>query len=113
MSKTEQASPFAGRIDPNEVTDLAILAAHDAWEASDPRRMSLLVGLPATISIGSDSYASKIVSVTPTTITAEYDSGSHPNGKVMTFRATKHGWTCKRHHRLSIGEATAHWDPSF
>lgn len=90
-------------------TDLAeaspeFLAAHDAWETNDSRKMDLLVGLPATISIGSDRYAAKVVRVTARTIVVSH-------GQV--FRFTKRGWQAGRSYRLAVGYAEDYRDPSF
>ena len=95
------------RLDATETTDLAILAAHDAFEGFDPRATRLTVGLPATISIGCDSYIAKVVAATAKTITAEFE-----NGETLTFRCNGQGWRSKGW-RLSVGEAVAKWDPSY
>ena len=97
------------------------LVAWDACEASDPRAMSLLVGLPATMQIGSDLYAARVVSTTARTITIVYGwevvcegpNATKRNGELLTFRSTRHGWTYRKHHRLTVGEARHRMDPGF
>ena len=100
-------------IDPTVSTDPAILIAHDAIEAGHPGAMQLLVGLPATISIGSDHYGCKVVAVTAKTITIEKADKWGSTPKHTVFRCTKFGWTYRKHHRLHIGEAVTAWDPCF
>ena len=98
-----------------DATDLAkaspeFTLAHDAWETNDPRKMDLLVGLPATIHIGSDRYAAKVVRVTAKTIVVSRHEGD-TDGQV--FRFTKRGWQAGRSYRLTVGYAEDYRDPSF
>lgn len=107
MSATTNPIPSHLAVDGSLVGDAVV--AHDAAESGDPRAMVMMLGLPATISIGSDSYAARVVKTTAKTITAAYDH----SGKQMTFRATKHGWTYRKHHHLAVGFARDYRDPSF
>lgn len=93
-----------------QTADLSTIIALDAVEASDPRAAALLVGCPATVGIGSDSYAARVVKATASlkTITVEF-TGSLA-GKVMTFRLTKRGYS-NRSYLLSIGTAVSYWAP--
>jgi len=85
-----------------------VMVAYDAIGSGHKDIAKLLVGLPATVSVGSDSYAAEIVKATPKTITAETEDGEQD-----TFRHTKNGWLSKRKRRLSVGKAEHHRDPSF
>lgn len=87
------------------------LAAHDAYEAGDPRALQMMVGLPATISIGSDSYAARVVRATRTTLLVAW--GRQDDRNAVAYRLTSRGWTYKRHHVLSVGLAEDRRDPSF
>lgn len=60
----------------------------------------LLIGLPATVALGSDRYSAKIVKVTAKTITVEMCYGN-----LRTFRNTKRGWRHQKHYHLCIGYA--------
>ncbi len=88
-----------------EVGERAMIA-HDAYEADDPRWMSLMVGLPATIGINGDCYPATVVKVTPTQITVQEDGAAWTNGQT-TYRLTKRGWTFRSFH-LSVGKAETH-----
>ena len=85
--------------------------AHDAYEACDARALALMVGLPATISIGSDSYAAKILRATATTLIVAHADDPQGHG-AQVFRLTKRGWR-NRSFRLAVGQAIAYLDPSF
>jgi hypothetical protein len=52
-----------------------IMVARDAVEQGRPDAYKLLVGLPATVGIGSDSYAQVVVKTTPKTITLDDGRG--------------------------------------
>ena len=82
-------------------TDIApeIMVARDAFEARRPDAYKLLVGLPVTIGIGSDSYAHTIVKATRCTIAC--DDG-------RTYRRNKWGRWCSRSFRLSVGVGVEH-----
>lgn len=106
-TKTNPKNPISLRawnVEELAKVDPAVLAAHDAFEAHDPRAMTLLVGLPATFSVGSDRYATKVVKTTPCTITVEGG---------QTYRFTKYGWTSGRSYHLAVGYAEDYRDPSF
>ena len=99
-----------------EEGDADTIIALDAAEAKHKDAHKMLRGARATISIGSDRYAAKIVSVTPSmsTIVAEYTGPGGLAGEQMTFRRTGDGsYRHKKHYRLTIGHADTHWDPSF
>lgn len=91
--------------------DAETVIALDALEAQDPRSAALLVGAPCTIGIGSDSYAGKIVRVTPSLHTIEVE---YVNGKRRSFRKSKGGgyWSGKYYH-LTIGIAKTDLDLGF
>lgn len=97
-----------GNVDATEITDLAVIAALDAMEANHPDAYKLLVGVPATYSIGSDRYVTKIIAATPSlhTITIE-------GGQVFRWNK-KHGrYMAGKSNRLTIGYAEDYRDPSF
>lgn len=98
-----KANPIpAGRLD--DVTAEA-LVAYDLYE--DKHDLSLMVGLPATISIGCDSYSAVVTSVTPQSITAKY---LRDDAKARTFRVNKHGqWCSDKHFMLTVGVANDRW----
>lgn len=81
--------------------------ALDAVESCDPRASALLVGCPCTMSIGSDSCAEKIESVTPSlhTITIV-------GGRVFRY-SSKHNGYRSGSHWLHIGFARDYRDPCF
>lgn len=87
------------------------IAAHDAYEAGDAQALALMVGLPACISIGSDTYAARVVASTHTTLTAEYTTPGLA-GKHRTFRLTKRGWTSGPFH-LAVGLAETRLSREF
>lgn len=86
-----------------------VSVAFDAFEDGDARAMSMIVGMPATVGVGSDSYAGVVSSTTAKTITCDFGA----IGRQMTFRCTKHGWTFRKHNYLAVGFARAYSDPSF
>lgn len=90
-----------------------LIGIYDAWESQLTTRMSLLVGLPATIRIGSDTYGATVVRVTKTTITVHWHADHHKD-EVQTFRYSrvKDAW-CSGSYRLSVGMAVEYRDPSF
>lgn len=112
MNTTRTAADDLFNVDATDA-DIApeVMVARDAVEQGRPDAYKLLVGLPATISIGSDSYAAVVVSATPKTITAAY-ANRDGNGAPKVFRFTKSGWSHRSHH-ISIGQARDYRDPSF
>lgn len=97
----------------HEEADADTIAALDAAEAGDPRAAEMLVGKPATVSIGSDSYAATIVKVSKslTTITVRYRG----EDAELTFRYSKkfQMYRAKRSYVLTVGIAREHRDPHF
>jgi hypothetical protein len=84
-----------------------VVAAHDAYEMGrTAEALEMLVGEPATVSIGSDACGVKVVRATATTLTVE--TSVH----TATFRLTKRGWRAGSH-RLAVGQAYDYRDPSF
>lgn len=65
-------------------------------------------GLPATILIGSDRYASAVEHVTPKSVVAKL------HGESLRFVKTKRrGWCAQGSYRITLGEADDYRDPSF
>lgn len=73
------------------------------------------VDMPATIHIGSDSYAAKVVYVAPSKafIRVEYTAQGGHQGRVERFNRCADGRYRKRPYWLSLGHATEHMDPHF
>lgn len=90
-----------------------------------------IVGMGATISVGSDAYAYTVISVSPTqktcilqediakridtngqSETQEYEYTCNPNGKEKTARLTKYGWVSEGH-KVTLNLRSAYRDPSF
>lgn len=87
-----------------------LTAIYDAFETGDPRALELCVGLPCTISVGSDRYAGTIKRITSTTIIAEMSPYEE-----VTFRAVRGAWRARQrsHRMLAVGVAESYRDPSF
>ena len=97
-----------------DASDDTIIAL-DAVEAGNKAAHKLLVGVPCTISIGSDQYSGEIVSATPSlhTIVIAYTGRGGLSGEQRTFRRAKDGRYKSGNFRLSIGTADNYRDPSF
>jgi hypothetical protein len=100
---------------------LEATVALDAIAAGHPDAYKLLEGLPATIGIGSDRYAARIVRATPSlrTLYVAYadedlaDQDRNLNARTArAFRLTKRGYT-DGSFRLGIGYAENYSDPHF
>lgn len=66
------------------------------------------IGMPATICIGGDRYASLVTAVTRKTVTCVH------LGNPLIFRRGKTGlWSAKQTYTLRLGEAENYRDPSF
>ena len=89
-----------------------ICVAFDAWEDDDPAAARLTVGLPATISIRTDSYSGTVLACTRRTITFGWTPESDGCVERLVFRPTKNGWRLGSY-RLSVGAAIDYRDPSF
>jgi len=83
-----------------------VVAARDAALEGRADAYTMLVGLPATIGAGADSYAATVVRATPCTVTVAYAS----DGEERTFRFSKRGWR-SRGRTLSVGTARNYWSP--
>lgn len=79
----------------------AVWAASAAFEARDPRAMDLLVGLPATVSVGLRDWPAQVIEVGDGLIRAQL-VGSE---RVLTFGCARGGWrgVGAPHHRLHVG----------
>lgn len=98
--------------------DEGTINALDAAEAGHAEAPKLLVGALATIRIGSDSYAAKVVSVSPSmkTIGVMYTNDGIPDEdkEPITFRLNKWGqYRFRKSYMLHIGEARTSLDPSL
>ena len=79
----------------------AVWAAAAAFEARDPRAMDLLVGLPATVSVGLRDWPARVVEVSGRLIRAQLVG----SGRILTFGCARGGWRAvgAPHQRLHVG----------
>lgn len=88
------------------------MVARDAILEDRPGCWRLLIGLPATISIGMDRYAAEVTHATRCTVTAV--SSNVSGGVPLIYRHSRQrGWCAARAYRLSVGLAETYIDPDF
>ena len=93
-----------------------VVVALDACEQGRADAHRLLVGLPATISIGSDRYAAVVVSATPSLKIICVEFRGYPDSERMRFTLRKDGGyrsTGRGSYRLTVGIAHDYRDPEF
>ncbi len=106
VALSEALARYAARAIELGATDETQVAL-DAASTLKAGAHELLVGVPVTWSIGSDRYADKIASVTPSLLTIKLESGK-------TFRFTGKYYTQGKSYFLSLlGVGRDYRDPSF
>lgn len=90
-----------------------VMVATDAYQAGATEKLTAetVIGMPCSVSIGSDTYAGRVVGCTASlfSVTVVYGYGD----REMTFRKTKNGYTYRKHHHLTLGVATQRLDEGF
>ena len=76
----------------------ALAPIHDAFEAEHGGAMSMLVGQPATMSNGADSYRCRVTRVTAKRIHVAFD-----HLKPMVFRPSGDAWKSGKFRFLDVG----------
>lgn len=92
-----------------------VIVASDALQSNHPEAYKLLVGLPATLGIGSDRYAGKITDASSGLKQITFHGGGHEKvfslRKDGTYRPVGSGKRSGCH--LHIGSTDSYHDPSF